>query len=628
MAPVHKIATDLATSTYKLRVKNTNPVRYIDNHPLLKLLKNPCPQPEITGYIMLYLTEVYRDSPAGEAFWLIERNGLRVPTELWIIPPHWIVQTPTKSIPYFEVLPQGNTSYKMIYVLPEDIIWFKEPDPLNPYGRGRGRAEAIGDEMETDEYMAKYSKNKFFNNAEPPVVVQMPGADEPMIDRTREMWNQNYGGINKVGKTAFVGWDAKITKLNDTEKDMDFIEGRKFLRDTVNQFWNMPPELFGILENSNRSTIDAAYFIYTKNVLSQRLKSFDEVINTQLLPMFDDRLELVHDNVVPQDNEFELKKATEGLKYGGVMVDEWRRSQGLDDLPDNKGQMLYIPLNMTAYPVGADPKGLPNQEEDGKMFKTIKLPKYTEDKKIAIWKSFDNAATKYEKKLEKDLKKYFQNQQDKITKQLMKSLNNIQTKDASKNPDDYLNWKAEIAILYALLQPYWMLAGEEGFNIATNLYSLDIEFDQIVKPELTQWIEQYGLDRVTGITDTTKEALRQSLSEGIQTGESLVSLRDRVSTVFSEAKNTRATLIAQNETMATVDVGTFETYRSAGLEKKEWLSSRDSVVRDSHVTIDGQIRKMNEPFSNGLMYPHDPNGSAKETIRCRCTLIIPDENEE
>ena len=37
--------------------------------------------------------------------------------------------------------------------------------------------------------------------------------------------------------------------------------------------------------------------------------------------------------------------------------------------------------------------------------------------------------------------------------------------------------------------------------------------------------------------------------------------------------------------------------------------------------VDGEIRALDEKFSNGLMYPGDPSGSAAEVINCRCVLL-------
>ena len=54
---------------------------------------------------------------------------------------------------------------------------------------------------------------------------------------------------------------------------------------------------------------------------------------------------------------------------------------------------------------------------------------------------------------------------------------------------------------------------------------------------------------------------------------------------------------------------------------KQWDATMDSSTRESHQMLDGQIRELDEKFSNGLMYPGDPSGSAAEVINCRCILL-------
>lgn len=55
--------------------------------------------------------------------------------------------------------------------------------------------------------------------------------------------------------------------------------------------------------------------------------------------------------------------------------------------------------------------------------------------------------------------------------------------------------------------------------------------------------------------------------------------------------------------------------------KKQWDSTLDGRTRDTHRKVDGEIRELEEPFSNGLMYPSDPDGQAHEVINCRCALL-------
>jgi SPP1 gp7 family putative phage head morphogenesis protein len=627
MAPIHKISADVATAGYGLYVNNTKPRRKIEEHVGLKLLKKPCPIAEITEYTLFYLTELYTLLPSGESFWLLERNGFGVPAEIWIIPPHWVLETPTVSRPFFTILPQGNTSFRTIYAEPRDIIWFKDPDPLNPYGRGRGRAEGIGDEMETDEYMAKWAKKFFYNDAVPPVIGMMPGADPNVIDRQEEKWNSKYGGMNNAHKTAWINWDAKFHTLKETTKEMDFIESRRNLRDACNNFWSMSGELFGILENSNRSTIDLAYELYAKNVFSIRLKAIDDTLNRQFWPQYDEKLYIEHDSVVPTDKEFELKKSESGLKNGGITVDEWRHTNGYDSLPDGKGNILYTPLNMMPTDLNSENilNGYEDENEEDKPSKGLSMKH-----KTAIWKSFDRIATKYERKFEKVMKKFFQEQQNRLNKAL---------EDERSSSFD---WDGENNKLFDILEPLWMACLEEGFNFANDTYSLSLDeelgFDEdetVIKGPIASllfrfknWVKTFGKKTAADINKTSKERLQKSLNEGIANGESIPKLRDRVSEIYTEYKKSRCTMIARTETTRAVNAGSIETYILAGVQKKEWLSTRDSRVRDSHSRLDGQKRLIDELFSNGLMYPGDPAGPVSEVANCRCTILPIIEEEE
>jgi hypothetical protein len=54
---------------------------------------------------------------------------------------------------------------------------------------------------------------------------------------------------------------------------------------------------------------------------------------------------------------------------------------------------------------------------------------------------------------------------------------------------------------------------------------------------------------------------------------------------------------------------------------KQWDAALDSRTRESHTIVDGEIRELDKPFSNGLMFPGDPAGGAAEVVNCRCALL-------
>lgn len=96
-----------------------------------------------------------------------------------------------------------------------------------------------------------------------------------------------------------------------------------------------------------------------------------------------------------------------------------------------------------------------------------------------------------------------------------------------------------------------------------------------------------------------------------------VIVRTEVNRVFSAANADQAQQAAEI-------VG-----RTGGRVVKWWLTARDSRVRPDHVQAGEDYTRehaipLGRPFEVGgeeLMYPLDPNGSAAQTINCRCVML-------
>lgn len=125
-----------------------------------------------------------------------------------------------------------------------------------------------------------------------------------------------------------------------------------------------------------------------------------------------------------------------------------------------------------------------------------------------------------------------------------------------------------------------------------------------------------------------RHKLQATIRNGMRKGESIPKIAKRVQRVTDmdrkAAIRTARTAVTSAENKARMD--SFYDAEGMGIPmEKQWYATKDSRTRTSHRIIDGERVPLNEEFSNGLMYPADPNGDPAEVYNCRCTLLgVPD----
>lgn len=129
------------------------------------------------------------------------------------------------------------------------------------------------------------------------------------------------------------------------------------------------------------------------------------------------------------------------------------------------------------------------------------------------------------------------------------------------------------------------------------------------------------------IVRTQESAVTKIIENGLMEGLSVASIGKNIeaATAFSAP---RALRIAQTESTRAANSGTQQAYSDAAAEgiqvQKQWLSARDSLVRDSHAYLDGTVVGVNENFvsESGAEAPSPGSfGVPSEDINCRCTII-------
>jgi HK97 family phage portal protein len=226
----------------------------------------------------------------GEAFWLLERNRAGMPVAIRPLPPHWIADIPRSAHAFYRIRVPGGEDRE---IAARDIVMFRDVDPARPYDRGSGIAGALADELSTDEQAAKFVGAFLANRARPDLIVA--GTDrQPLTrddaERLEVAWTTKFGGPSRSGKPFFSSGPLSVTEVGQSFRDTQLREIRQFERDTIVSVYGLPPEKLGILENANRSTIDAADHFFAKEVLQPRLALMRAAIQARLVPEFDNAL--------------------------------------------------------------------------------------------------------------------------------------------------------------------------------------------------------------------------------------------------------------------------------------------------------------------------------------------------
>ena len=133
-------------------------------------------------------------------------------------------------------------------------------------------------------------------------------------------------------------------------------------------------------------------------------------------------------------------------------------------------------------------------------------------------------------------------------------------------------------------------------------------------------------------TDALKIAIQQEVTRGVIQGKSYSEIAKLVEKrmvgdyrKFNGGAYAKAVRIARTEGHRVQNTAAFDAQKKAQSKGadivKQWDATLDARTRDSHAKVDGELRGLDEKFSNGLRFPGDPHGEAAEVVNCRCALL-------
>ena len=644
----------------------------VEESPALDLIHNA--NPYHVGVAARRILQVYLDL-TGEFFQLLERGAMGVPIAYWPMPGTWIKELPTPRHPFFMIAIPG--SGEDFPVPMTEMIWASDIDPVNPYGRGSSLSRTLSDELESSEYASKHVKATFFNRARPDFLAQVvpaPGEDAVPLSTLRRMqqrWMQEHQGFWRAFKPHFVNREIKIHEFEQDFQKQSLVPIMEYERDTIIQVFGFPPEVFGILESSNRATIDAADYLFSKYAVEPRLEFLREVWQERLIPQYDDRLILEYDSPVAQDDAHILNVMK--AAPWAFQVDEIRDLADHDPLDEEKGTVYGVPISINLQEellmedTDADPppEGSAAASVGGTDDDTSRSASVSKQQDDPMFVLIHAIADKLEPRLRRGFIRAVKDAKSKI------SVGFIERQLVSRNivaivaalPWDALTESLGETATTTIRQALTGVGGPTA-TIASDLLGVEIGFS-IESPAAVEWLGSYLPRFLEGVENVSRDAIAKQLARAFDAEEGFapselarrikrsIGLTDRQ---LIGMERFEARLIAQEVSPAQIEVrvnrmvqakirqraitiARTETIRAANQgQKLVW----EQAVRDGHVTrtavkqrwmvtpddrldeetcepMEGQLVGLNESFVTGT-------GSGVEGPpahpRCRCGVAV------
>ena len=166
------------------------------------------------------------------------------------------------------------------------------------------------------------------------------------------------------------------------------------------------------------------------------------------------------------------------------------------------------------------------------------------------------------------------------------------------------------------------VAGNVGFDLwdEQTVKRLIVDNPEVMPYYPPEKALKRGIDLAYG-----KKQISASVTSSILQGKSIPNIAKDLQTRIPDMNKASAIRTARTAVTGAQNAGRMDSYVAAekmGIKvRKEWLATLDGRTRHSHAMLDGEQVDNEKKFSNGCMFPGDPNGPPWEVYNCRCTLI-------
>jgi len=198
----------------------------------------------------------------------------------------------------------------------------------------------------------QYGGNWFGNGSRPSGFLRTPGnLSEPASKRLKADWENEHRGLDNAQRVAILEEGLEWQALAVPPEDAQFLETRKFSVTEMARWLRLPPHKIGDLENATFSNIEELQLDYVSSALRVWLVRWEQAITQRLLTS-SERARYFPEHLLDALLRGDLKTRYEayaiGRNWGWLSADDVGELENRNPLPDGRGSVYLVPLNMVA----------------------------------------------------------------------------------------------------------------------------------------------------------------------------------------------------------------------------------------------------------------------------------------
>lgn len=663
---VDRIATTLAGVPATVRRRKDD--AEITEGDLAQLFRTPSPRRSL--YSLIYATTVSLELRGNGLWWADWGEATKRPG---LVPRRFVPLPAARCIPVAS--DDGHELVGIIYVdkhgrrvpVPADeLIHMQYPSEDNPLW-GQGTLEAARNAVRLDLSAAIYSQRFYQNSA---MVSSLLINEDKMRagekEEARREFEEIHKGLNRSHKTAVLTGGWNYVRIGSTLNELNIVPQREFERMDISSAFNVPNLLLNKTDNIPLATARILLRLFYQTNWGPKANMIADDVNAQFFsiyfPEYYFSFEVARS---PSANDAILEQvdALSALTATGVPLNKAKDLLGMpiEDVPWGDTHFI-MPGMMPAEAVLALANEDPPAEDDttdpadddqpGDQANAPRIVFGHEQLRVAdvatrsesegmwrdvYWAAYAHSLHDHEVRFARAIRGHIREVRMDQLKRLHAAASTFPVGRGVHQRGLFDAWiegvlfdlKTARDALRAKMADPLRKAMIEGGKQAYGDLDIGDAFTLESSFALSSLRTRQKL--ISRIDDTVWRHVKQQIKTGLEAGEGIGAISDRLKTRVFQPSSQRALTIARTEVGTAVQYGRASAMEQAGVEYHSWVSSRDDHVRTladggefDHLIDEETVVFMRETFSTGLRWPLDASSDGSKPgniINCRCTTV-------